>query len=551
MTCYVEHVPNHAVEALGKCGVPILFTERSTHAATGEGLDIEIAGDIFLLLRFASGELQSNPRIHLERYSAVKHQRFATKGILTAAWLIAGAISLMSGNAKAETVIDIGIGTQNTTTNTITGGVALKELGWFEKNLPRSGKYKDVKYNLSWQNSTSGPPITNGMMANNIQIGMMGDYPLLVNGATGQATKNETQLIAVIAYNAYGGGNGIVVPKDSPYYELADLKGKQVSVPFGSAAHGMMLQALQSRGLPNDFWNLISQSPEIGSTNLQEKRIDAHGDFVPFAELLPFRGIARKIYDGAESKQPTFHGVVIRKDFGEKYPEIVVAYIKSLMEANEWVRKNPKVAAEKIEEWTKINKEVAYMFLGPAGIHTLDPTLKPRWIEALKTDYGVLQKLNLIKPLDMQAWVNDSYVRQAFNDLKLDYAAQTANLSGYAVVGNDPVCKTPISKQANVGQIWVQGGEIVSFSSPACAFMAVKKYHADSKKLNAVYVMDQALGIKVFADAAFYAIGGKDPAKPEVTPFLLKRDAEQYAQKSGGKLATYAEALAAIPNTAR
>ena len=33
-----------------------------------------------------------------------------------------------------------------------------------------------------------------------------------------------------------------VVHKDSPYYDLADLKGKTVSVPFGSAAHGMMLQ---------------------------------------------------------------------------------------------------------------------------------------------------------------------------------------------------------------------------------------------------------------------------------------------------------------------
>ena len=81
-----------------------------------------------------------------------------------------------------------------------------------------------------------------------------------------------------------------------------DLKGKNVSVPFGSAAHGMMLTSLQKRGLPPDFWNLVSQSPEVGTTNLQEKRIDAHGDFVPFAELLPFKGFARKIYDGAETK---------------------------------------------------------------------------------------------------------------------------------------------------------------------------------------------------------------------------------------------------------
>jgi NitT/TauT family transport system substrate-binding protein len=281
-------------------------------------------------------------------------------------FLVAAAVTLAPDRADAET-LEIGIGIQNTTTNTVTGGAVLKELGLFEKHLPKTGKYKDFTYSLSWQNATSGPPITNGMMANNIQIGMMGDYPLMVNGATGQATGNETQLVAIIAYNEFGGGNGIVVNKESPYYELADLKGKNVSVPFGSAAHGMMLAALQKAGLPNDFWNLVSQSPEIGTTNLQEKRIDAHGDFVPFPELLPFRGFARKIYDGVETKTPTFHGVVVRKDFAEKYPEIVVAYIEALMEANDWMRANPKLAPRRSSNGPRSTRKSSTSFSDPAA----------------------------------------------------------------------------------------------------------------------------------------------------------------------------------------
>jgi len=459
--------------------------------------------------------------------------------------LVAAAAMLAAGPVSAET-LEIGIGTQNTTTNTVTGGVVLKELGLFEKHLPTTGKYKDFKYSLSWQNATSGPPITNGMMANNIQIGMMGDYPLMVNGATGQATGNETQLVAIIAYNAEGSGNGIVVHKDSPYYELADLKGKNVSVPFGSAAHGMIQRALEKKGLPADFWNLVSQSPEIGTTNLQEKRIDAHADFVPFAELLPFRGFARKIYDGAETKTPTFHGVVVRKDFAEKYPEIVVAYIEALMEANDWMRKNPKLGAEKVEEWTKISKEVVYIFLGPGGIHTLDPTIKPAWVDAIGSNYAVLKKLNMIKDLNIKAWVNDSYVRQAYKDQGLDYDKQLATMTGYDVSGNDPVCNVPVSKPLESGQIWIDGGDILSFSSPACTLMGVKKFTGQGKKLDAVYLVDHELGIKVFADAAFYSIGGSNPKKPEVVPFLLKRDAEAFASKNGGKLATYSEALSTI-----
>ncbi|MFM9726470.1 ABC transporter substrate-binding protein, partial [Streptomyces scabiei] len=76
---------------------------------------------------------------------------------------------------------------------------------------------------------------------------------------------------------------GLVVHKDSPYFTLDDLKGKLVSVPFGSAAHGMVLKAFQDRGWAPDTIKLVSQTPEVGSTNLQEKKIDGHADFVPFA----------------------------------------------------------------------------------------------------------------------------------------------------------------------------------------------------------------------------------------------------------------------------
>jgi NitT/TauT family transport system substrate-binding protein len=445
--------------------------------------------------------------------------------------------------AKQEVVI--GIGTQNTTTNTVTGGVVLKELKLIEKYLPHTGKYKDITFKLDWQNFTSGPPITNGMMARKLHIGMMGDYPLLVNGATGQTQAgNETQLVAVIAYNAFGSGNGIVVHKDSPYYQLSDLKGKTVSVPFGSAAHGMVLQALQSRGLsPDTFFNLVSQSPEVGTTNLQEKKIDAHADFVPFSDLLPYRGFARKIFDGVETKVPTFHGVVVRKDFATEYPEVVVAYIKALIEANAWLRANPVAAATKIEEWTKIEKEVAYLYLGPGGIHTLDPTIKPLLVNSVKTSYGVLQKLGKVKEFNVDAWVNESYLRAAFKQRGLDYDAQKRTLANYDIQGKDPVCGKAVTRPKEAGEIWLDGGDIVPLSSPLCTFMGIKKYQDAGKKIAVVYLFDQGLGIKVFADRAFYAVNGSG-AKLDVVPFLLKKDAETSAAKSGGTVATYEQVLA-------
>ena len=450
-----------------------------------------------------------------------------------------------STSALAE-VVTVGIGIQNTTTNTVTAGIVIDKLGLLEKYLPKTGKYKDIQFKIDWQNFTSGPPVTNGMIADKLQIGMMGDYPLLVNGATFQASpETKSELVAIIAYNADGSGNGLVVHKDSPYYQLSDLKGKQVSVPFGSAAHGMLLKAMEDRGWKEDFWALSNQSPEVGTTNLQERKIDAHADFVPFAELLPFRSFARKIFDGAETKVPTFHGIVVRKDFADKYPEFVVAYLKALMDANDWVHKDPKMAAEQIAAWTKIEKEVVYLFLGPSGIHTLDPSIKPKWIQAIKYDTGVLQRMGRVKEFNADAWVNEAYIKQAFKEKGLDYDKQKASYSGYEIGGIDQLCKKPIKVSRAGGEVWIEGGALTAYSSPVCTLSAIKQDLSQGKKLDVAYLFDKTYGIKLFADKAFFALNTKNPKKPEIVPFMLKKDAQAWVAKHGGKLVDYTEALSA------
>ncbi|UZE49883.1 ABC transporter substrate-binding protein [Rhodopseudomonas sp. P2A-2r] len=448
---------------------------------------------------------------------------------------------LLAGRADAQTTVTIGIGTQDTTTNTATTGVIIRQLKLMDKYMPKDGKYASIKFEYEWQNFTSGPPVTNGMMANKLQFGAMGDYPLVVNGFTFESNPDsKSRLIAVAAYSLDGSGNGLVVHKDSPYYELSDLKGKLVSVPFGSAAHGMVLKAMQDKGWPADYFQLVSQSPEVGSTNLQEKKIDGHADFVPFAELLPFRGFARKIFDGVETNLPTWHGVVVRTDFAEKYPEVVVAYLKAVIAANAWLRADPKLAAEKIQEWTGINKEVVYIFLGPGGNMTTDPTIKPALIDAAAVDLKVLQSQGRVKEFDPKKWVDDSYLRKAFAELNIDYEAQLKSAQNYEIKGDDAFCKKPISNPRTAGEVWVDGGAIEPFSSAACTLGAYADLKAKGRKVNVAYVFDTARGIKLFADQAYFAVGTE---KGEIAPFLLKKDAEAYATKIKGKVLNFDEAL--------
>lgn len=467
-------------------------------------------------------------------------RRFPGLGSVSALALLALAGTAIGTPARAET-LTVGIGTQDTTTNTATVGVVIRQLKLLEKYLPKTGKYADKTIQLDWQNFTSGPPVTNGMMAGKLQFGAMGDYPLVVNGATFQSNpESKSQLIAVAAYNLYGSGNGIVVNKDSEYFSFEDLKGKVVSVPFGSAAHGMVLKALQDKGYSATYFRLVSQSPEVGATNLQEKKIDAHADFVPFAELLPFRGFARKVFDGVETKLPTWHGVVVRTDFAKQYPEIVEAYVKAVLDADAWVKADPKRAAEQIAAWTGTDKEVVYIFLGPGGIMTLDPTIKPQLIDAAREDVKVLQKLDRIKEFDVGPWVDDAHLRKVFAERGLDYEQQRASTANYEVSGEDTFCKKPITEPRKAGEIWVKGGAIKPYSSAACTLGALNEMKTKGQAVDVAYVFDTARGIKLFAREAFYVVDSKGG----IAPFLLKQDAEAAAQ-GGGKVMPYDEALKA------
>ena len=153
------------------------------------------------------------------------------------------------------------------------------------------------KRQVEWSSYTSGPPITNKMMAGQIQIGLMGDFPAVINLIKGREGSGDTKtvFIGTLAYSPNGAGNAVVVPIDSDATSLADLKGGTVSVPFGSAAHGMVLKALKDEGIDTEKdLTLISQAPAVGGSSLQKNQIEAHADFVPFGELFPYRGFAKR-----------------------------------------------------------------------------------------------------------------------------------------------------------------------------------------------------------------------------------------------------------------
>jgi len=339
-------------------------------------------------------------------------------------------------------------------------------------------------------------------------------------------------IVSMTGYNLQGSGNSIVVPADAPLHRFENLKNRKISVPFGSAAHGMLLKALVDRGLGPDFFTLINQSPPIGATSIQEKRIDAHADFCPWGELLEFKGFGRKIFDGSQTGVAYLHGPVVRRDFADRYPEIVVAYLKAVVEANDWITRNPEEATTKQEQWTSIPKEVLYLYFGRGGFLTLDATIKPRWVEVLKYDATVLQRMGIIKQVDVEGVIDDRFVKQAYRELGRDYAKEQKAISP----GTSPT-------ERAAGELWAKGEPIKAYGTLAALMTALRAAEQAGRAVNAAYVFDYSSGLKLFAHRALYVAGGSRGVAPaSLVAFAWKEEAEAFATQNGGKVLSLEEA---------
>ena len=450
--------------------------------------------------------------------------------------ILALALCLAVGASHAQT-IRIAIGTQDTTINCATGGLLIRELKLLEKYLPHDGKYKDAQYDIQWKNFTSGAPLTNEMVAGKLDLGSMADFPGAFNGAAFQKSGRQSLFITVLSGSILGSGNGIVVPKNSPAQSLADLKGKTISVPFASTAHGMLLRAVKAQGWdPDKDVTIVTQSPEVAGSALQSNKIDAHADFVPFAELFPHRGFGRKIFDGSQAATPTLHGSLVDAEYAKKYPEIVTAFLRAALEANRLMSAEPEKYSELIAKVTGIEAEVNYLFHGPLGLQTRDLSWKPEYRQAVKTAIDTLRQMKRTDvDLDAATFVNDSFIRAAFKQAGLDYEAALKNYAKSPLTRPDAATGKPITDVTRVAQIWVEGEPLVRhYATVEGAFAALRKLEGGAKKVRVVYAHDRNHGLKLLAADAWFV-----SAKDQTSAFLLKQAAQAWAAKHGGTVLDY------------
>ncbi|MEE6177512.1 ABC transporter substrate-binding protein [Mycobacterium sp. 050134] len=444
---------------------------------------------------------------------------------------ITGLISGCSLESLSQSsgVVDVVVGYQSKTINTVTAGTLLRAQGYLEHRLADITARTGTKYAVRWQDYDTGAPITAQMLAEKIDIGSMGDYPLLINGSKTQANPlAKTEMVSVTGYNPRGALNMVVVKPDSPATGLADLTGSKVSASVGSAGHGTLVRALAKSGVTGV--EVFNQQPQIGASALESGQVQGLSQFVAWPALLVYQGKAKLLYDGAELNFPTLHGVVVRRSYAKSHPEVLAAFLQAQLDATDFLDSKPLEASRVVAQASGLPQEVVYLYNGPGGT-SFDTTLKPSLVDALKGDVPYLKSIGDFADLDIGSFVVDEPLRAVFAARGRDYDSARDAKANPDTLPRDP---------ALAGELWVEGSDTTQpVASPTALLEAIRAATGRGAKIRAAYVPDAELGTRWFADKATWVKDG-----PDYLPFDTPAGAHRYTTGHPGSVAmNYQQAL--------
>ncbi|GAC1327680.1 MAG: taurine ABC transporter substrate-binding protein [Beijerinckiaceae bacterium] len=179
--------------------------------------------------------------------------------------------------------------------------------------------FESVGLKVSLVAFPAGPAILPAMAAGEVDVGWMGEFPIVTGFANGvpltmimvdRLNKTNTRLVA---------RNGTGIEK------LADIKGKKIAVSIGSTSHQHVVRALKTVGLKQEDVTLVNLSPANMPAAYQAGQIDAAFTWEPNISLMEKNG---KVIATTESiGDITGVFLAARTAFLKEHPELVQKFL--------------------------------------------------------------------------------------------------------------------------------------------------------------------------------------------------------------------------------
>lgn len=200
---------------------------------------------------------------------------------------------------------------------------------------------------------SSGAQVIAAVAGNSLDICNVGSSPMVVGFAQG------INMSMVYVEKYITDSECLAVRKDAGINSLKDLKGRKIGLPFNTSVHFAMLAALKTVGLSASDVTLINVKPDSLLATWQRKDIDGAYIWHPvLGDLLAENGkLLLKTGDLAASGTLVFDGIVVRNEFKEKHPDLVLAYLKEYERLCTMYEKEPQEVVKVLSPYLQMTPE--------------------------------------------------------------------------------------------------------------------------------------------------------------------------------------------------
>ncbi|MDM1758555.1 MULTISPECIES: taurine ABC transporter substrate-binding protein [Acinetobacter] len=230
-----------------------------------------------------------------------------------------------------------------------------------------NGEYeKESQQAITWKKFDTGADVVNALASGDVDIGNIGTSPFAA-----AASRNLPIDVFFIAAKL-GASEALIVRNQANIQKPQDLINKTIAVPFVSTAHYSLLSALKHWNIAESQVKIINLRPPEISAAWERGDIDAAYVWEPALSKAKSKGhVLTDSKQVGEWGAPTYDVWVVRKEFAEKNPQFLKAFVQTSLKQIDRYNQAPEKFQQDVENIKKISsltgsdpKDIALLLSG-------------------------------------------------------------------------------------------------------------------------------------------------------------------------------------------
>ncbi|MEP5760706.1 MAG: ABC transporter substrate-binding protein [Litoreibacter sp.] len=272
---------------------------------------------------------------------------------------------------------------------------------------------------VNWVSFDAGTAMSAAMASGDVHISFsQGVTPFLVATSAGQ----DLQVVDVAV--SYSDNDNCVVRTELEIdaSNAADLKGKKVAVPLGTAAHSGFLAQIKHFGIAESDLTIVDMAPSDSAAAFAQPNTDLAMVCGWGGSLRNMKQYGNVLLSGPEKEAvvgKVFDVTSVPTSFGEENPELLAKFLKVTADMNTQYAQNRDPMMDDIAEKAGMDLEGTTAVLDVFAFPTIAEQLSDSWLNGFVQQYmtdaaASLESSGKIKALpDYSTVVDTSYLEAA------------------------------------------------------------------------------------------------------------------------------------------